>query len=129
MKANLKKKVLCFLISCSLFFSGCVPALIGAGALGGYALSTDTASGRVSVSYRRLWDLCIDVLKENDAEFLVTNEARGHIKALVYEHSVTVRIDSITQNSQRLRVAARRYFLPRPQFAQEIFFEIVEHLR
>lgn len=129
MKNKLKTKVICLGIISILFFSGCVPVLIGAGAVGGYALSTDAATGRIATQYRVLWDLCVAVLQDKQAEFLNINEARGHIKALVFEHSVTIRIDSITPDTQRLRVSARRYFMPRPQFAQEIFFAISDELR
>lgn len=125
----LKNKLFFLLVAFSFLFSGCVPVLIGAGVAGGYALGSDSATGRVSVDYPFLWDLCIEVLQEKDAEFLAMNQARGHMKALVFEHAVTIRLDSITPKTQRLRVAARRYFMPRPQFAQEIFFEILDRLR
>ncbi len=130
MTAKIKKNN--FLIGVVLSFlfllSGCVPVLIGAGAVGGYALSSDSARGRVSTSYPEIWDLCIETLEAKEADFLTINQARGHIKAVVYEHSVTIRIDSLSSRTQQLRVAARRYFMPRPQFAQEIFFEIVKDL-
>lgn len=110
-------------------FSGCIPVLIGAGAAGGYALSNDAAVGKVSLEYRPLWDLCIDVLEENDAEFLAMNQARGYIKAIVSEYAVTIRINSIGRKAQRLKVAARRYYLPKPQFAQKMFLEISDQLK
>ncbi len=129
MKSKIREKILCLGVVFLFLFSGCVPVLIGAGAVGGYALGADSATGRVSVGYPQLWNLCLEVLQEKDAEILTINQARGHIKAVVFEHAVTVRINSITTSTQRLRVAARRYFMPRPQFAQEIFFTIVDELR
>ncbi|MCF7871141.1 MAG: hypothetical protein K9L95_03365 [Candidatus Omnitrophica bacterium] len=110
-------------------FSGCVPVLIGAGAATGYALSNDAALGKISLEYRPLWDLCIDVLEEKDVEFLAMNQARGYIKAIVSEYAVTIRINSIGRNTQRLKVAARRYYMPKPQFAQKIFLEISGQLK
>lgn len=129
MKSKLKNKWLCLCLAFLFLCSGCVPVLIGAGLVGGYALGVDSATGRVSLEYRRLWDLCVATLREREAEILAINEARGHIKALVQEHSVVIRINSITPKAQRLRVSARRYMMPRPHFAQEIFFEIIDAIR
>jgi len=129
MQRKLKEKIIFFAVTISFFFSGCVPVLIGAGVAGGYALGADSATGRISSGYPELWDLCVEVLKEKEAEFLNMNQSRGRIKAVVREHSVTIRIDSITSSTQRLKVAARRYFMPRPKFAQEIFLDIIDELR
>lgn len=127
--ANLiKERILIIGFIFSFLFSGCIPVLIGAGAVGGYALSNDAATGKVSVEYRVLWDLCLDVLEEKEAEILVVNQARGYVKAVVSENAVSIRINNIDSGSQRLKVAVRRYYMPKPQFAQKLFFEIVDHL-
>lgn len=129
MQKLIREKVIYLSLGFVFLFTGCIPVLIGVGAAGGYALSNDAALGKVSFEYRPLWDLCIDVLEENDAEFLVMNQARGYIKAIVSEYAVTIRINSIGRKTQRLKVAARRYYMPKPQFAQKIFFEIIDQLK
>ena len=46
-----------------LFFSGCVAALIGVGAVSGYMVGQDYALGDFEVSYQDAWDVCIDRFK------------------------------------------------------------------
>ncbi len=108
-----------------LLIAGCIPVLIGAGVVTGYSLSNATASGNVKVEYRVLWDLCVDRLEEMDAEILVSNESRGIIKAKLSEHKIALKIDSISRDTQRLKISARQLFLPKAQFAQQIFLKII----
>lgn len=121
-------KRITFLMIGVLLLTGCVPALIAAGVVTGYGLSNDSASGNVSAEYRILWDICLDTLDIMEAEILVVDESKGMIKAKISEHSVVVKINTLTPESQRLRVSARRNFLPKPQFAQKVFFKIVKDL-
>lgn len=124
----IKEKIIYLGLSCIILFTGCIPVLIGVGAAGGYALSNDAAAGKVSQQYQVVWNLCLDVLEEKEAEFLVMDQSRGYIKAVVAEHAVSVRINSISRDTQMLKVAARRYYLPKPQFAQKLFFEVIDQL-
>ncbi|MDD3295991.1 MAG: hypothetical protein PHU64_01360 [Candidatus Omnitrophica bacterium] len=110
-------------------FAGCVPALIGVGVVTGYALSGDSATGNVNSEYRVLWDLCLDKLETMEAEIILVNESKGMVKAVVSENSVVVKLNTINSSTQRLKVSARRCFMPRPQFAQKVFFKIVEELK
>jgi hypothetical protein len=112
-----------------LFFSaGCIPLFIGAGAVVGYTLTNDSAIGNVKTEYRTLWDLCLDKLETMEAEILTANESKGTIKARVLEYDLTIRINTINSENQKLIVSARRYLLPKPQFAQKVFFKIIEDL-
>ncbi|MCF7907722.1 MAG: hypothetical protein K9L86_02460 [Candidatus Omnitrophica bacterium] len=111
-----------------LLLAGCVPALIAAGVVTGYGISNDSANGTVKSEYRILWDICLDTLEVMEAEILVVNESKGMIKAKVSDHSVVIKINTLTPESQRLKVSARRNFLPKPQLAQKVFFKIVEDL-
>ena len=121
-------KNITFLMASVLLLAGCVPALIAAGVVTGYGLSNDSASGNVKSEYRILWDLCLDQLEVMEAEILVVNESRGMIKAKVSEHSVVIKINTLTPESQRLKISARKNFLPKPQLAQKVFFKIIEDL-
>ena len=113
-----------------LLITGCVPLLIGAGAgVAGYSLSNDAASGNIKAEYRILWDICMDKLETMEAEILSSIESKGIIKAKLSEHSVCIRIDSVNGGIQRLKVTARRYFMPKAQFAQKIFLKLVADLQ
>ena len=122
------KKVFIAVISI-LFLNGCIPVLLGLGALGGYALSTDSAVGNVSTEYRILWDICLDKLQTMEAEILRTDESAGLIKSRISEHDVTIKLKNINPETQRLKVSARRNLLPKPQFSQKVFFKIIEDLQ
>ncbi len=121
-------RIIAFIIAGLLLITGCVPALVAAGVVTGYAISNDSAMGNVKSEYRVLWDLCMDVLESMEAEVLLVKESRGIIKAKVSDHSVVIKINSISSDNQRLKVSARRNFLPKPQMAQKIFFKIIEDL-
>ncbi len=109
--------------------SGCVPVLIGAGVATGYMVSNDAASGTVSASYRDLWDISQEILHSQEAEILMADESRGMIKALVSDEvAVIVRINALSETSQRLKVSARKCYLPKPELAQKIFYKIVKEL-
>ena len=121
------KKVLIAILSLVLT-TGCVPLMIGAGVAAGYTLSGDSAMGNIDSEYRVLWDLCLERLDTMEAEILLANESKGVIKARVSENDVTVSINTISLETQRLKVSARRFLLPKPQFAQKVFYKILQDL-
>jgi len=43
--------------------------------------------------------------------------------------NITVRINSLSSGTQELKVSARKYLLPKPHIAQDIFFKIVKGLK
>jgi predicted AlkP superfamily phosphohydrolase/phosphomutase len=94
----------------------------------GYTLSNDSAIGEVKCDYRTLWDVTTDKLQNLKAEILTSNESKGLIKAKVSDNDVTVKIDTLSQSVQKLKISARKYLLPKPQFAQKIFVKIVQDL-
>lgn len=122
------KKIIGLVLGLSLLM-GCIPVLIGAGVVTGYGLGNAAAYGNVNVKYRVLWDMCLDKLETMDAEILVSRESRGVIKAKLSEHSIAVKIDSITADIQRLKVSARQFLMPKSQFAQKIFLKLISDLQ
>lgn len=111
-----------------LLMAGCIPVLVGAGIVTGYSLSNATASGNVKTEYRILWDICLEKLEELEAEVSVSDESKGLVKAKLSEHSLTIKIDSINLENQRLKVSARHLLMPKSQFAQKIFLKIISDL-
>ncbi|MCM8786592.1 MAG: DUF3568 domain-containing protein [Candidatus Omnitrophica bacterium] len=125
-----RKLSLLFFITFFILTSGCIPLLVGtAGLITGYTLSNDAAIGNLKVDYTTLWKVCNEVLEDMDANINETKESSGLIKAIVSEHSIKIKIDTLISDMQRLKVSARKNFLPKPQFAQKIFLQIVERLK
>lgn len=112
---------------CSI--SACVPILVGTGVVAGYTLSNDSAIGEVKCDYRTLWDVSMDKLQNLKSEISTSNESKGLIKAKVSDNDVTIKIDTISPSMQRLKISARKYLLPKPQFAQKIFVKIIQDLQ
>ena len=112
-----------------LLITGCIPVIIGAGMVTGYSLSNASASGNIKTEYRILWDICMDKLETMEAEILSSNESRGMIKAKLSDHSIYVKLNSINADTQRLKVSARQYLMPKAQFAQKIFLKLVADLQ
>jgi hypothetical protein len=108
---------------------GCVPLLIGTGAVVGYTISSDSAIGDVKTDYRTLWDVAVKNINEMKPETINTNESKGLIQAKISGYDVTVKINQITEGLQKFKVSARKYLLPKPYFAQKIFVKISEELK
>lgn len=129
----MKKIAISFVLIGAFLLNGCIPIIIGvaagAGAVVGYSLSNDTASGNVKTDYRSLWDLTMETLKGEDADIAEVNESKGTIKAKIDEYTLTARIDTLSQDTQRLKVTARKGMFPKPDFAQKIFFKITDKLK
>ncbi len=121
------KKIIVLILS-AVVISGCIPVLIGAGVVTGYAISSDAAIGNVKIDYRTLWDICLAKLESLEAEVLQSDQSQGLIKARIGEHSISVKIKNISLGTQRLKVSARIYLMPKPQFAQKIFYKIIEDI-
>lgn len=118
------------LILILFLFNGCVPLIVGgAGVVTGFAISNDSARGNVKCEYRQLWDICTEKMESMDAETLLINPSKGMIKCRVSDYSVTIRIDTLTANTQKLKISARKTLMPKPQFAQKIFLEITDEIK
>lgn len=113
-------------ISLIVILCGCVPVLIGAGILTGYSLSNDSASGNLNVDYRDLWDTCMEKMEELGSQVSSSNESKGIIKGIMGDARIAMKINSVDATTQRLKVSARKHFLPHPKLAQDIFFKIVK---
>ncbi|OQX81355.1 MAG: hypothetical protein B6D56_02770 [Candidatus Omnitrophica bacterium 4484_70.1] len=110
--------------------AGCTPLILGTGVVAGYMLSNDSASGYVNTDYRSLWDSAYMAIKSNPhTEIIEANESKGRIKANVSGNiDLVIKINSLLERKQYLKVCARKYLLPQPHYAQKIFFKIVRDL-
>lgn len=116
------------LLIMAVLVSGCVPLILGAGLVTGYMLSNDYALGTVKTDYRTLWDVSLDTVSTAEFNILEADESKGTIKMKDSDVDVTLKISSIGVDEQRLKVAARKYLIPQPSYAQKIFFRIIREL-
>ncbi|MDD4294030.1 MAG: hypothetical protein PHP69_00780 [Candidatus Omnitrophica bacterium] len=127
-----KSNYFAFILSLVILITGCAPfvaiGLVGAGCVTGYGLSNDSAVGNVKMDYHSLWEMCLDKLTAMEADIYYSNESKGLFKVFTSEYRVTIHIDSFGPETQRLKVSARKFYMPKPQFAQKIFFKLLEDL-
>lgn len=122
------KKTLVLILS-AILITGCFPVYLGAAAVTGYALGNDSAIGLIKISYRDLWDFCVDALTDPKIEIVYRKESDGIIKAETADGvDVSIKIDSMDAGQQQLKVSARKYMLPKPHEAQKIFTKIIKEI-
>lgn len=121
------KKYFVFLLPLVILCAGCIPLLIGgaAGALGAYAVSSDTVQGETDKSYEGVWNAASEVgrmrgtIKEED-------NIRGYMQMEIDSSKVWVRVIKLTQATTRLKISARKNHLPNSRLAQDLFVKIIE---
>ena len=91
-------------------------------------LSNDSAVGEFDTSYGDVWDVCIDRLESEGIEIYESKESAGLIKGERDKTRFVVKINSLAGDTQRLKVAVRKYFLPKPYVAQDLFLKIAKDL-
>ena len=121
-------KISSMLLIMAVLVSGCVPLILGAGLVTGYMLSNDYALGTVKTDYRTLWDVSLDTVSTAEFNILEADESKGTIKMKDSDVDVTLKISSLGVDEQRLKIAARKYLIPQPAYAQKVFFRIIREL-
>ncbi|MDD5084427.1 MAG: DUF3568 family protein [Candidatus Omnitrophica bacterium] len=112
----------------SFVTTGCAVLLIGTGgAIGGYALSQDSAEGYVDYPMDRVWNASREILKSKGA-IVSENRADGKIEASVDEITVKVQIKELTSKTTKLKVSARKSLLPKVKVAQDIYVRIAKRV-
>ena len=117
-----------FLVSFLIFStSGCAAILLGAGVVGGMAISDDTVQSYVDKNFDSLWKISLDVL-EKMGEVTDKDKDKGVIKAVVEKSDVTVKLEIVTEKATRLKVSARKIkkVLPNIDLATKINNRIVK---
>jgi hypothetical protein len=117
--------------SCLIAFSvGCVPLVlvaVGAGAVGGYAVSRDTFEGVSSKGQDELWDAANHVLSIM-GEIKDSDRKGGTIIAFVTGVKVTLSVIPVSLTATKLRVKARKGIFPRIAIAQDVYAKVTHQL-
>lgn len=120
--------VLIAVLFLSFAATGCAVMLIGTGgAIGGYALSQDSAEGYVDYPMDRVWNASREILKSKGA-IVSENRADGKIEASVDEVNVKVQLKELTSKTVKLKVSARKNLLPKVKVAQDIYVRIAKRV-
>lgn len=107
--------------------SGCaVPIIlaVGAGAVGGYAVSRDTFEGTTAKGQDEIWQAAFRVasimgtVDENDRK-------RGEIVAHINGATVNIVVFPINLTTTKLRIKARKGIFPRIGVAQDVYAKIM----
>ncbi|MFH1398013.1 MAG: DUF3568 family protein [Candidatus Omnitrophota bacterium] len=124
--------VICFLMIFSMIASGCAPILIGAavgaGAVGGYAMSKDTIETDLDKSYESIWNSALLISKDY-GNIKYENNARGYLELEQGPLHIWIKLSRMTRATTRIRVRVRKYHLPNMALAQEIFAKIIQETR
>ena len=110
--------------------AGCVPLVlvaVGAGAVGGYAVSRDTFEGVSSKGQDEIWDASTHVLTIM-GEVKDSDRKGGMISAVVSGVNVTVTVVPISLTATKLRIKARKSIFPRIATAQDVYTKIIHQL-
>ncbi len=105
--------------------SGCVYLIIGGiGAVGGYVISPDTVEGMTNAKEKEVWNSAVDVISIMGL-IMEQKESGGIMIANIQGAKVTITLQTINSTTTRLRVKARRAFIPKISIAQEVFVKIM----
>ena len=109
--------------------SGCVYLVIGGvGALGGYAISPDTVEGIIGGrDLDEVWHAAVEVVSVMGV-IEERNDAGGMLIAKVQGNRVTVTVMQISDQTIKLRIKARKAFLPRIRTSQDVYMKIEKYL-
>jgi len=118
------------LLSVGLAGSGCAVLLVGAGAVGGYALSKDSVKNHYERSASMAFDQALSIVEDLGLVELRDKE-KGLIKGTVEGAEVTVTIKPLTKHTIELKVKARDSLnvLPKIEIAQRVYNRIDDRLK
>ncbi len=111
-------------------FTGCVAApimLIGAGAVGGYAISRDTFEGNTSKSQEELWDAANKILAIMGS-IEVSDRKRDELSGHVNGATVWITVVPVNSSTTKLRIKARKNLLPAIGIAQDVYAKIISQI-
>ena len=98
------------------------------GGAAGYEMTSDSARGHYDTSSTRAYKASQHVMQTR-GNITMQDEKSGWIKADIGNYNVAVHIEQLTERTVQTTVSARKYTLPKPQFAREILSKISKELR
>ena len=109
-------------------FNGCAYLVVGgAGALGGYAISSDTVQGTIESDNKEVWEAAstvVNIMGKLNKE----SEETGRLEAIVNGARVTIGVTQFTPKLVKLTVKARKSFFPSMATAQSVYMKIISYL-
>ncbi len=118
--------ILCLLVFAVPLFSSCAAILIG-GAVG-YEVSADSVKANVDSSYDKTYDASFETLRAIGG-LSVDKKEEGWVKSEMNNYDVAVHIEKLTEKTARITVSARKYALPKPQYARDVLAKILKRVR
>ena len=111
-------------------FTGCVAApivLIGAGAVGGYAISRDTFEGNTNKTQEELWDASnkiLAIMGSVESSDRKRDELSGHVNGA----TVWITVVPVNSSTTKLRIKARKNLLPAIGIAQDVYAKVLSQI-
>ncbi|MEC9492308.1 DUF3568 family protein [Flexistipes sp.] len=130
----MRKYLLILVISCSVYISGCVAPIVVAGAAGAgvtYSLATDSVSDNVDAKVSEVVDAFINEVNSRNGSVMFASISEGKVKAEINEIKYTLDVESLTKNSSRLTITARKGYnlLPARDKAVEFYTKVIQRLK
>ncbi len=117
-----------FALAGMLCLNGCVFLVAGGiGALGGYAISSDTVQGTVERDFEDVWDSALSVANIM-GKITKQSDAGGRLEAMINNSRVTITVTQFTKKLVRVSVKARKSFFPSISTAQDTYIKVISHL-
>lgn len=110
---------------------GCIPLIVGAaaGGAGVYATSQDTIQGYSDKPYEQLWNSALTIGRARGA-VKKQDDAKGSLELEVGRSSrAWITLTKLTDNTTRVKVAARKHHLPDINLAEDIYTKIIEGVK
>ena len=125
----MKRSVSFVFLSFVLLLQGCAIPLIlmGAGVVGGIAISEDTVQSEIEAGYKKVWAVTLDEI-ERMGKVKMKDEQGGRVEAKVKGSEVVATIEPATDKVVRLKVKARKRLLPNVKLAHEIVGRVLKRL-
>lgn len=110
-----------------LSLCGCAALLVGVGAAGGYAISKDSITNHFDLSQAHVYGVSRKVVRDIG---LITeeDERRGRLRADVEGATVTVTVTPVSDKTVKLKVKARKLFMPKLSVAENVYNRVLERL-
>ena len=125
---GLKMKIftLGLLVATVPMLSSCAALLIGG--VAGYEVSADSVKADLDVSYDRAYDAALESIRAMGGES-IDKKDEGWVKSNVNNYTVAVHIVKLTEKTTRVTVSARKFTLPKSQYARDILAKILVRVK